>query len=109
MLADINQLVSVAPGPHHVCLRTIFVAGPAVQAARLVGAALRKGVYHGAYVADGLSTIELVCTLPEAYAIIDDACRAAPEYDASLWAACGIVGPQHCPHRPEDWPDCPTR
>ncbi len=109
MFADLRQLLAVAPGPQHVCLRTLFVAGPASRAARVIGAALRNGVYHGAYVADGQSTLELVCTLPEVYAVIDDACRAAPDYDTELLASCAIVGPHHCPHRPEDWPDCPTR
>ena len=108
-LADINQLLTVAPGPHHVCLRTVFVAGSPERAGRVISAAVRRGAYHGAYVADGLSTLELVCTLPEVYAVIEDACRAGPEPDLDLWSACGIVGPEHCPHRPEDWPDCPTR
>jgi hypothetical protein len=35
-------------------------------------------------VADGLSTVELVCTLPKVYAVIDDACRAGVEYDGTL-------------------------
>ena len=109
MLADINQLLAVAPGAHHVCVRTVFVAGPVARATRVISAALRKNVYRGAHVAEGLSAVELVCTLAEAYAVIDDACRDSPEYDADLLAHCAIVGPQHCPHRPEDWPDCPTR
>jgi hypothetical protein len=109
MLADLHQLRTVAPGPQHVCLRTLFIAGPASRAARVIGAALHKGVYHGAHVADGLSTLELVCSLPEAYAVIDDACRTGPEYDSELLSSCAIVGPEHCPHRPEEWPDCPTR
>jgi len=109
MLANLQQLLAVAPGPEHVCLRALFVAGPASRAARVIGAALRKGVYHGAYVTDGQSTLELVCTLSEVYAVIDDACRTGPEYDTELLAGCAIVGPQHCPHRPGDWPDCPTR
>ena len=86
-----------------VCRRT------RVCAARVISAALRKGVYHGAQVTDGQSTLELVCTLPEVYEVIDEACRTGPEYDTELLAGCAIVGPQHCPHRPEDWPDCPTR
>lgn len=109
MLADLHQLLTVAPGPQHVCLRTVFVAGPAANAARVIGAALRKSVYRGAYVADGQSTVELVCTLPEVYAVIDDACRSGPAYDTELLASCAIVGPEHCPHRPPEWPDCPTR
>jgi hypothetical protein len=96
-------------GPEHVCLRTLFIAGAASQAGRVIGAALRKGVYHGAHVADGLSTLEVICTLPEVYAVIDDACRSGAEYDSDLLASCAIVGPQHCPHRPEEWVDCPTR
>jgi hypothetical protein len=109
MLADINQLNTVAPGPQHVCLRTMFVAGPVERAGRIISAAVRRSVYQGAYVADEMSTIELVCTLPEVYAVIEDAARAGPETDHDLWAACGIVGPQHCPHRPVGWPDCPER
>lgn len=109
MLADLRQLLGVAPGPEHVCLRTIFVGGPAARAARVIGAALRKGVYHGAYVTDGRSTLEVICTLPETYEVIDAACRTGPEYDTQLLGGCAVVGPQHCPHRPEDWPDCPTR
>jgi len=109
MLADLNQLLALAPGPDHVCVRTIFVAGPIEGANRVISAAVRRAVYQGAQVAEGLSVVELVCTLPEVYATIDDACRVTPEYDADLMARCAIVGPQHCPHRPQEWPDCPTR
>jgi hypothetical protein len=109
MLADLHHLLSIAPGPQHVCLRTLFIAGPATRAGRVIGAALRKGLYHGAHVADGLSKLELICTLPEVYAVIDEACRGVTEYDSDLLSSCQIVGPEHCPHRPEDWADCPTR
>lgn len=45
--ADLPQLMSETPGPHHVRLRTVFVAGSAREAARRIAAAERQGVYRG--------------------------------------------------------------
>jgi hypothetical protein len=40
-LADIRQLLTVAPGPHHVCLRTVFIAGSPDRAGRVISASVR--------------------------------------------------------------------
>lgn len=78
MRADLQLLAVAPPGTR------VFVAGRA---------GVRKSMYHGASASDGQSTLELVCTPLEVYAVIDGACRAGPEYDTELLASCAIVGP----------------